>query len=181
MSILFIFIQNNSPQKRLKRLPPNLWYKVRLNRQWNCWSLSCSWSIACRRCTNYIFVLDLIPGFNGLEFGASYIRGLTVRASIIIKPCIVYSFQYPMSCKVTLNRKYGHKFRFWLYQKFSFRKGRYFYDIFLIGCIGSCWNDTPLAISDENIISSKWHFRFSEYNWLNDIVVCCKFVWWYSN
>ena len=120
MSILFIFIQNNSPQKRLKRLPPNLWYKVRLNRQWNCWSLSCSWSIACRRCTNYIFVLDLIPGFNGLEFGASYIRGLTVRASIIIKPCIVYSFQYPMSCKVTLNRKYGHKFRFWLYQNLSF-------------------------------------------------------------
>ena len=31
-----------------------------------CWSLRCSWSIACRRCSNYIFVLDLTPGFNGL-------------------------------------------------------------------------------------------------------------------
>ena len=29
-------------------------------------SLRCSWSIACRRCSNYIFILDLIPGFNGL-------------------------------------------------------------------------------------------------------------------
>ena len=35
-------------------------------RQLNCWSLRCSWSIACRRCSNYIFILDLTPGFNGL-------------------------------------------------------------------------------------------------------------------
>ena len=26
----------------------------------------CSWSITCRRCSNYIFILDLTPGFNGL-------------------------------------------------------------------------------------------------------------------
>ena len=25
-----------------------------------------SWSIACRRCSNYIFILDWTPGFNGL-------------------------------------------------------------------------------------------------------------------
>ena len=31
----------------------------------NCWSLRCSWSIACRRCSNYIFILDLTSGFNG--------------------------------------------------------------------------------------------------------------------
>ena len=35
-------------------------------RQLNCWSLRCSWSIACRRCSNYIFILNLTPGFNGL-------------------------------------------------------------------------------------------------------------------
>ena len=28
-------------------------------------ALSCSWSIACQRCSNYIFILDLAPGFNG--------------------------------------------------------------------------------------------------------------------
>ena len=33
--------------------------------QLNCWSLRCSWSIACRRCSNYIFILNLTPGFNG--------------------------------------------------------------------------------------------------------------------
>ena len=25
--------------------------------------LRCSWSIACRRCSSYIFILDLTPGF----------------------------------------------------------------------------------------------------------------------
>ena len=50
-------------------------------------------NIACRRCSNYIFILDLTPGFNGLgkdncktrretfkhwDFGAPYLRGLMV-------------------------------------------------------------------------------------------------------
>ena len=57
------------------------------------WSIRCSWSIACRRCSNCIFILDLTPGFNGLDkdncktrreafhffgFGASYIRSFMV-------------------------------------------------------------------------------------------------------
>ena len=29
--------------------------------------LRCCWSIACRRCSNYIFILDLTPGFIGLD------------------------------------------------------------------------------------------------------------------
>ena len=32
----------------------------------NCWSLRCSWSIACRRCFNYIFILNLTHAFSGL-------------------------------------------------------------------------------------------------------------------
>ena len=59
----------------------------------NCWSLRCSWSIACRRCSNYSFNLDLTPGFNALGqrqlqderrnievwgFDASYIRASAV-------------------------------------------------------------------------------------------------------
>ena len=34
--------------------------------QLNCWSVRCSKSIACRRCSNYIFILDLTHGFNRL-------------------------------------------------------------------------------------------------------------------
>ena len=34
--------------------------------QLNCWSLRCSWCIACRRCPNHIFIIGLTPGFNGL-------------------------------------------------------------------------------------------------------------------
>ena len=30
------------------------------------WSVRCNWSIACRRCSNYIFILDSTSGFNGL-------------------------------------------------------------------------------------------------------------------
>ena len=47
-------------------LPSNLWYKSHLSRQWNCWSLRHSWSIACRRCSIYIFIHDLTLGFYGL-------------------------------------------------------------------------------------------------------------------
>ena len=47
-------------------LPSSLQYKSHLSRQLHCWSLRCSWSIACRRCFNYIFILDLTPGFNQL-------------------------------------------------------------------------------------------------------------------
>ena len=39
---------------------------MHLSRQYNCRSLRCSWSIACRRCSKYIFILDLTPGFIGL-------------------------------------------------------------------------------------------------------------------
>ena len=39
---------------------------MHLSRQLNCRSLRCSWSIACRRCSNYIFALDLTPGFIAL-------------------------------------------------------------------------------------------------------------------
>ena len=30
------------------------------------WSFRCSWSIACRRFSSWVFILDLLPGFNGL-------------------------------------------------------------------------------------------------------------------
>ena len=39
---------------------------MHLSKHKNCWSLRCSWSIACRRCSNYILILDLTHGFNGL-------------------------------------------------------------------------------------------------------------------
>ena len=35
--------------------------------QSNCWSLRCSWGIACRRWSNYIFILYLAHGFNILR------------------------------------------------------------------------------------------------------------------
>ena len=39
---------------------------MQLSRQYTCWSLRCSWSITCRRCSNNIFIVDLTPDFNGL-------------------------------------------------------------------------------------------------------------------
>ena len=48
-------------------IPSNHWYKPHLSRWWYCFSLRCSWSIACRCCSYYIFILDLTPGFKGLD------------------------------------------------------------------------------------------------------------------
>ena len=45
----------------------NLQYKPHLSSQYDYWSLRYSWSITCRRCSNYIFFLDLTPSFNGLD------------------------------------------------------------------------------------------------------------------
>ena len=39
---------------------------INISRILVCWSLRCSWNIACRRCSNYIFILELTPGFRGL-------------------------------------------------------------------------------------------------------------------
>ena len=41
--------------------------------------LRCSWSIACRRCSNYIFILDLIPGFNRLSNNSCMTRQETFK------------------------------------------------------------------------------------------------------
>ena len=49
------------------------------SRQLNCWSLRCSWSIACRRCSNYIFILNLTPGFNGLGKDNYKMRRETIK------------------------------------------------------------------------------------------------------
>ena len=54
------------PSER-NELPSSLSYKAHFNRQLNCWSLRCSWSIACRRCSNYIFILYPTLGFNILR------------------------------------------------------------------------------------------------------------------
>ena len=69
--------------------------------QFNRWSLRCSWSIACRRCSNYIFILHLTLGFNILrkdnckprretfKFGAlvSYIRDFMGIYNAAEPPC----------------------------------------------------------------------------------------------
>ena len=47
-------------------IPSSLQYKTHFSGQLNCWSFRRSWSIACRRCSNYIFILNLTSGFNGL-------------------------------------------------------------------------------------------------------------------
>ena len=52
------------------KLLSSLQYKWHHGWQQNCWSLRCSWSIACQPCSNYIFILNLTPGFNGLAKGS---------------------------------------------------------------------------------------------------------------
>ena len=78
--IMIIYISKQKPSTTAKHpLPSNLQYKLHLCRQWNCWSLRCSWSIACRRCPNYIFILDLMPGFNRLHKDNSMTRRETFQ------------------------------------------------------------------------------------------------------
>ena len=80
--------------------PSSLQYNTHSSRQLNYWWLRCSWSIACRRCSNYIFIFELTPRFNRLhkdncktrretfEFWdfVSYIRDLTVISQGFVCP-----------------------------------------------------------------------------------------------
>ena len=59
------FNRTDTEWQRQWCIPQTLWYKTHL-RQLNCWSLRCSWSSADRRCSNYIFILNLTHGFNRL-------------------------------------------------------------------------------------------------------------------
>ena len=53
--------------------------------QFNWWSLRCSWSIACRRCSNYIFILNSIPGFNGLGKDNNKMRRKAFKFWVLVR------------------------------------------------------------------------------------------------
>ena len=65
-------------------LPSSLQYKTHFSRQYNCWSLRCSWSIACRRCSNYIFILNLIFGINSLGKDNCKTRRETLKIWVLV-------------------------------------------------------------------------------------------------
>ena len=46
----------------------HVWVRIqsKLKGRWNCWSFRCSWSNACRSCSNCIFIHASTPAFNGL-------------------------------------------------------------------------------------------------------------------
>ena len=46
----------------------HVWVRIqsKLKGRWTCWSFRCSWSNACRRCSNCIFIHASTPAFNGL-------------------------------------------------------------------------------------------------------------------
>ena len=48
-------------------------------KQWHCCSLRFIGTITCQRCSNYIFILDLIPGFNELDKHISKTRQETCK------------------------------------------------------------------------------------------------------
>ena len=52
--------------KKSSCIPPSILSKAHFSRQYNCWSVRCGWGTAGRRCSNYIFILDLTPGFSGM-------------------------------------------------------------------------------------------------------------------
>ena len=64
MSATIHTLTHNPVMISIHQLPSSLYYKMHFSRQSNYWSLRCIWSIACRRCSNNIFILHLTLGFN---------------------------------------------------------------------------------------------------------------------
>ena len=53
-----------------------------------CWSLRCSWSITCWRCSNYIFILYLTAGFNRLGKDKCKTRQESVKFWDLVRPIL---------------------------------------------------------------------------------------------
>ena len=70
---------------------------MHFSRQLNCWSLRFSWSIACRRCSNYIFILNLTPGFNRLGKDNYKMRREAFQFSDLVR-LILETLRYSISC-----------------------------------------------------------------------------------
>ena len=66
------------------------------NKQWNCWSLKRSWSITCRCCSNYIFILYLTPAFNRLHKDNCKTRWETFKFQALVL-LILEAWQYKCS------------------------------------------------------------------------------------
>ena len=64
---LLTYMIINRPRKVWNLHTVRLLIQAHLSKQYNCWSLKSSWSIACRRRTNHILILDLTHGFSGLN------------------------------------------------------------------------------------------------------------------
>ena len=64
---LFMVLRTQKSTFTFHKLPSNLQY-THISRTLvgnkNCWSLKCNWSITWRRCSSYIFILELTLGFN---------------------------------------------------------------------------------------------------------------------
>ena len=71
---------------------------MHFSRQLNCWSLRCSWSIACRRCSNYIFILHLTLGFNILRKNNCKLRRETFEFLDLLRLLILETSRYVSKC-----------------------------------------------------------------------------------
>ena len=101
------------------KIPPNLQYKSHLCGVSNCWSLRCSWSIACRRCSNYIFIFDLTTGFSRLGKDKCKTRRETFNFWELVRLILeIWRYTKPKQSanRVYILRKYIElSFAIWLY------------------------------------------------------------------
>ena len=70
-------------------IPSSLSYKTHYSRKLNCWSLRCSWSIACQHCSNYIFILHWTLGFIILPKDNCKSRWETFKSRDLVKLILV--------------------------------------------------------------------------------------------
>ena len=98
-------------------IPSNFWYKAHLSTQLNCCSFRCSWRIVCRRCSSYIFILDLTHDFNGLCRDKCKTKRATLKCWDMVRRILevlryVYIVWNVICCGITLRAPLK---KFWIY------------------------------------------------------------------
>ena len=135
----------------------------------NCWSLRCSWGIACRRFSKYIFILDLKPGFNGLGKGNNKTRRDTSKfwnlVSLILEvwsyidyTCLFPSGKISSTCGIMILLSMEIVLSYFL--KYSERKGLILtYDYSHDWYIAPVWNTQQCTINSLWPSDAKWRHK----------------------
>ena len=144
----------------------NIVYSQISNRKQSYWSLRCSWSIAYRRCSNCIFIMDWTPLFNGLGKGDCKTRRETFQVWYLVRLILDIWRKFALVVYTQMMKIEA----FWMV-----RNTRNFANCAAMACFASFYIQIMIFIIGNRTVRNEfkqwWH-----NSWIHVCVVCPEWV-----